>query len=663
MLLYIWVNEYKHIKKTGFNLSSLYEFSFIIKKDSHKTNEIVGRLECVKKRTPKLFNDQIIDVKAIIGENGSGKSTLLEILIQNIMTKSNFYFDGFIITDKFIFNRKGIDFGTSISEIKYFVLEEVLNVELVNYNRDEFQRKLKAYEVQDSHQGQIATSHLNHISIIHYSPLLNLDRIANIEGVAGSSRTWETDYWHYYDYTTENCIVDDYHALNIGESSYYISGESELLAHKSAESKRNLEFLSTEIFKELPFKNRIESVHIRLNDFYQRFWESIDSFLKADNDLEGKIEEVIASIKLKAPKEMDNLKELESNLYVSFLYGALKYEYKNRMDFGDRGNSNAIFSTIELFLSSTSKTKTQRSTIESFLQKAQFTDKFKSSIFSKIKKAVDFIIKSPSIINRSNYHFSIPLADPAVLKEFVKLFFDDFILEDEGDKRTFIFDIFSIEFVGLSSGEKNLLSMFSRLKRAADTIPKSQSDVVFLLDEPEVTLHPQWQISFIKLLNENLPKLFPEKILQILISSHSPILVSDLPKNNILFLEKDIVTGECKVSKLRDMQKTFGANIHSLYADAFFLKDKGGAMGEFAKGIIKDIINELNKEAPENPEHLKIIIELVGEPLIQNQLLEWFYKKFPEQRIENIDERIAFLEKELNSIKEIKMRGKNENNK
>jgi predicted ATP-binding protein involved in virulence len=662
MLLYLWVNKYNHIKKTGFNLSSLYEFSFTIEKDSPKTKEIVGKLECVRKRNPKLFNEQIEDIKAIIGENGSGKSTLLEILIQNIMTKPNFYFDGFIITDKFIFNRKGIHFGKSISEIKYFDLTEVQNVELVNYNRDEFQRKLKPQEVEDSYTGQIATSHLNHLSIIHYSPLLNMDRIANIEGVAGSSRTWETDYWHYYDYTTENCIVDDYHALNIGETSYYISGESELLAHKSAESKRNLEFLSNQIFKELPFKNRIESVTIRLNDFYQRFWESIDSFLKADNELQGRIEEVITSIKEKDLREKDRLKELESNLYVSFLYGALKYEYKNRMNFGDRGKSNAILSTIELFLSSTSKTRIHRTTLENFLKKAQFTEKFKNSLYSKIKKAVDFIIESPSIKDRGNYDFTIPLSKPDVVKEFIKIFFDDFVLENGEDKRTFIFDIFSIEYVGLSSGEKNLLSMFSRLKRAADTIPASQSEVVFLLDEPEVTLHPQWQISFIKLLNENLPKLFPKKKLQILISSHSPILVSDLPKNNILFLEKDDITGDCKVSELKDMQKTFGANIHSLYADAFFLKDKGGAMGEFAKGIIKEVISELKKEAPKNPQHLKSVIDLVGEPLIQNQLFELFYKKFPEQRIENIDERIAFLERQLESSRAIKSRSRNENN-
>jgi ABC-type multidrug transport system ATPase subunit len=662
MFLYLWVNKYKHIEKTGFNLSSNYEFTFTIKKASPKAKEIVGDLTCEKKRNPQIFHKDILDIRAVIGENGSGKSTLLEILVQNIMTKPSFYFDGFIITDEYIFNRKGIVFGDSISRIKYFDLRVIPNVDLVNFKRDQFQKKLKANEVLENYEGQIATSHLNHVSIIHYSPLLNIDRVSNIEGVAGSSRTWETNYWHYYDLTTENCIVDDYNSYNIGESSYFISGESELLTHKHMESKRNLDFLSDEVFPQLPFINRINEVTISLNDFYKRFWESIDNFLKADTETEGKIQQVIRAISIKDFKKENTLKRLESNLYVAFIYGALKYEYKHLSNFGHRKDSNALLATINKFLKANEVTRIHKTTLRNFLKQSGFAGKYAELIFNRINKAIDLILKSELITSRWDYDFTISLKNPELVKEFIKVFYDDFILRNGDDATSFIFHVFSIDFNGLSSGEKNLLSMFGRFKRAADTIPPTQTEIVFLLDEPEVTLHPQWQISFIKLLNENLPKLFPKKKLQILISSHSPILVSDLPTNNILFLKKDDITGECKVSALKDTQKTFGANIHSLYADAFFLKDKGGAMGEFAKGIIKDVISELKKEAPENSAHLKRVIELVGEPLIQNQLFELFYKKFPEQRIGNIDDRIAFLERELKSSKEIKERGSNETN-
>lgn len=111
------------------------------------------------------------------------------------------------------------------------------------------------------------------------------------------------------------------------------------------------------------------------------------------------------------------------------------------------------------------------------------------------------------------------------------------------------------------------------------------------------------------------------------------------------------------------MQHTFGANIHSLYADAFFLRDKGGAMGEFAKRTIKEVIHELNKKAPENAKYLKTIIDIVGEPLIKNQLLDMFLDKFPEYRIESIDDRISFLEQQLRESKETKENQSNENNR
>lgn len=661
MLLYLWVNNFKHIKKTGFNLSSGYEFSFILESENTTTSEIKGGLYCKKKDSPKLFDNQIVDIKAVIGENGSGKSTVIEILIQNLMTKSNIYFDGFIVTDKYVFNRKGIQFGNSINEISYFNLREVLNVELVNYNRDEFQRKLKPDEVRDSYTGQIATSHLNHLSVIHYSPLLNIDRVANIEGLAGSSKAWETNYWHYYDFTTENCIVNDYHSLNIGESNYYISGESELLAHKSLESKRNLEFLSNKIFKQLLFKNRVDEISIRLNNFYQRFWESIDNFLKFDSETYGRIQEVIFSIREKDSKSKNHLKELEENLYVSFIYGALKYEYQYRTNFGNRKKSNALFSTIDLFLSSTKRTRIHKSALEKFLGEAEFAKNLKESLFLKIKQAVDFILKSSLINDKYADGFTIPTSDSVAINKFIKLFYDDFIIDYLEEKRSFIFHIFSFEYIGLSSGEKTLLSMFSRIQNAATNIPKTQKEILFLLDEPEVTLHPQWQISFIKLLNDTLPKMFPKRNLQIIISSHSPILVSDLPKNHILFLEKDDKTGECIVSDQQSMQQTFGSNIHTLYSDSFFLKEKGGSMGEFAKGKIKEVIQELKKDFPENPDNLKSIIDLVGEPLIKNQLMDFFYKKFPEQKIDDIDERIVFLEEQLKTTLEIKNRKKNEN--
>ena len=73
------------------------------------------------------------------------------------------------------------------------------------------------------------------------------------------------------------------------------------------------------------------------------------------------------------------------------------------------------------------------------------------------------------------------------------------------------------------------------------------------------------------------------KQIHLIISSHSPFILSDLPKENIIFLEK----GK-QVYPFDDRKQTFGANIHTLLSHGFFMKD--GLMGEFAKDKIQSII-------------------------------------------------------------------------
>ena len=65
----------------------------------------------------------------------------------------------------------------------------------------------------------------------------------------------------------------------------------------------------------------------------------------------------------------------------------------------------------------------------------------------------------------------------------------------------------------------------------------------------------------------------------IIITSHSPFILSDIPKENVIFL---------KNGKIENPDiKTFGANIHTLLSDGFFMSD--GLMGEFAKSKIEEI--------------------------------------------------------------------------
>ncbi len=95
----------------------------------------------------------------------------------------------------------------------------------------------------------------------------------------------------------------------------------------------------------------------------------------------------------------------------------------------------------------------------------------------------------------------------------------------------------------------------------------------------------------------------------LIFTTHSPFLLSDIPKENIIFFNDKLSTKE-----------TFGANIHTLLSDSFFMED--GLMGEFAKTKIEDVVNFLQEKKTTIKSHkeAKQIIDIIGEPILQMRL-------------------------------------------
>ena len=152
----------------------------------------------------------------------------------------------------------------------------------------------------------------------------------------------------------------------------------------------------------------------------------------------------------------------------------------------------------------------------------------------------------------------------------------------------------NISFNDLSNGERFLIRFIFNLVFYLMKIKKERFLFInILLDEIDLGLHPQWQKKFLNFIL-NIFKNYSIK-LNIILTSHSTFILSDLPKENIIFLEK----GK-QVYPFEDGKQTFGANIHTLLSHGFFMKE--GLMGEFAKEKIQSIINyyeeikELTKE-------------------------------------------------------------------
>jgi predicted ATP-dependent endonuclease of OLD family len=139
-----------------------------------------------------------------------------------------------------------------------------------------------------------------------------------------------------------------------------------------------------------------------------------------------------------------------------------------------------------------------------------------------------------------------------------------------------------------SSGEESLISQFAELFTAI-TSDSKKGNVIISIDEGEAYFHPEWQrkyisslCSFLEVVNEvkELNKKF-----QIILTSHSPFIVSDIPHYNLIKLQKD-ENGFTKVMNNQETE-TLGGNIFKLFQDEFFVDE---FISAFAYEKIKEAV-------------------------------------------------------------------------
>ncbi|CAM3358854.1 hypothetical protein [Zobellia roscoffensis] len=194
--------------------------------------------------------------------------------------------------------------------------------------------------------------------------------------------------------------------------------------------------------------------------------------------------------------------------------------------------------------------------------------------------------------------------------------------------------------IRLSTGEMAMYELFSVLLDLQYRLENKINERVWLADEPlnfqnyyilldeaDLGFHPMWKRMFVKSLVGMIPKIFPDKNLQIILTTHSPLSLSDIPSNNMVLLSKDLTSGNTIVAS-NDVSRinSFGANINDLLANSFFLEDY--LIGDFAKDKIDEVIEwiKANKDKDEfnreEYEKMQKIISLIEEPVLRNKLIE-----------------------------------------
>lgn len=168
----------------------------------------------------------------------------------------------------------------------------------------------------------------------------------------------------------------------------------------------------------------------------------------------------------------------------------------------------------------------------------------------------------------------------------------------------------SIEFHPSSSGEMSMVNLVSYMYQAFAKPNTNNEDILIIIDELDAYLHPRWQQGILSWLlkwwqNDNL---FKKYNIQIFFTTHSPILLSDIPGDKVIYLHKESQHIYLEESN----HKTFGADIYTLFYDSFFM-DKG-SIGEFAKNKVDELINWLKKDDSEMGEkEVLYLLESIGD--------------------------------------------------
>ena len=191
---------------------------------------------------------------------------------------------------------------------------------------------------------------------------------------------------------------------------------------------------------------------------------------------------------------------------------------------------------------------------------------------------------------------------------------------------------------------------------------REKGDLLFLIDEAELALHPAWQRRFIDVFTEFIAEKFINRKTQILLTSHSPFILSDLPPHCVILLRRS-VDKAVTIDSLIEHKETFGANIHELFTDSFFLED--GLIGEFSRKKIEQLIMDIkNEQAPISVEKYDVDykkrVDILGEQFIKTKILELIASK---AELNAVDEIIEHRRSELEILNQIRKQKEDDQNR
>lgn len=200
----------------------------------------------------------------------------------------------------------------------------------------------------------------------------------------------------------------------------------------------------------------------------------------------------------------------------------------------------------------------------------------------------------------------------------------------------------SMGYNQLSSGEEMCLNLYALLYDAIEICPNKFSNIksprLIILDEAEIGFHPEWQRLFI---NTLLDFLHSQKVkaghdYQVVITTHSPILLSDIPSCCCNFLKR--IDDNTIINLRGEIQESFASNVFETYRNSFFLEK--GMIGKYAESKLK----ALEEKCKNGDSRVADEIRLIGDERLQQYYESLLARSNKDAAIRYYQEQIRKLE-------------------
>lgn len=180
------------------------------------------------------------------------------------------------------------------------------------------------------------------------------------------------------------------------------------------------------------------------------------------------------------------------------------------------------------------------------------------------------------------------------IKNFFDNCIDEYLNKAKEDIASILENFFTVDILWLSAGEEANLTLFTAIHNQVRVTSPYKRKYLFLFDEIERYMHPEMCRCLISDLIDLLNS-YNDKQFQIIISSHSPFIASDIKSNNVICLERKGT--KTKISTASRI--TLGQNIHTILKESFFLSSTFGKYAVRIMELVEEClkVDELDEAA------------------------------------------------------------------